>query len=274
MNRVSEKLSQLRQRGKKALSLFVTAGFPELDSTVPIILELERAGADLIELGIPWSDPLADGPILQACSERSLRNGTSVKGVFRMVENLRKHSQIPIVLMGYANPVFSYGMERFLTQCSASGADGTIIADLPLEESGEYMRTAERLGIATIFLAAPTTSDSRLQELDSASRGFLYCVSITGVTGERTGIAAQAEEFLGRARRLTRKNSLLVGFGITTAEDARSIAQLADGVIIGSALMKTIGAASPEEAHLKAGEFARAFRQALDHTEEECRVRA
>jgi tryptophan synthase alpha chain len=166
--------------------------------------------------------------------------------------------------MGYANPIYAYGLEQFMKTCSDIGIDGTIIADLPLEESEEYRALASKHNIATIFLAAPTTSNERLTELDNASTGFLYCVSITGVTGERQGLSALAEEFLLRARKVVKKNPLLVGFGIATPDDARNVARLSDGVIIGSALIKLLQHSSQNHLIEKATEFVKTMRKALD----------
>jgi tryptophan synthase alpha chain len=248
----------------KILSLFVTAGFPDLKSTVPLVPALARAGADVIEIGIPFSDPIADGPTIQRSSEIALRNGVTLRKTLEMVKDIRRESAVPIVLMGYANPVYAYGMERFLESCSAAGCGGTIIADLPLEESDQYRAIAARTSIDTIFLATPTTPAERLVRLDEASRGFLYCVSVTGVTGERQLLASQAESFLQRARTHVTRNPLLVGFGIATTDDAKRIAALSDGVIIGSALVKLLDHAAHNGGIESAVDFVRSMRRALD----------
>jgi len=264
MNQLTISLDQLRRDGRKALSLFVTAGYPSISLTVPLVLELAKAGADMVELGIPFSDPVADGPTIQISSEIALRNGVTLYKTLEMAQEIRKKSNIPLVLMGYANPILAFGLENYLTTCTEVGIDGTIIADLPLEESDEYRRLAKEKNVATIFLAAPTTPEHRLVQLDNCSTGFLYCVSITGVTGERKGLANQVEAFLQQARAFVKNNPLLVGFGISTPEDARLVARYSDGVVIGSALIKVLHLSSENHLIENAAEFVRTIRKALD----------
>ncbi len=261
--RISDTLRALRGRGRKALSLFVTAGYPQVADTVGLVLGLEKAGADLIELGIPFSDPIADGPTIQHSSEVALRNGVTLSRTLEMAREIRAESQIPLVLMGYANPIWNYGLDRFLSECAGIGVDGTIIADLPLEESSTYAASGKKLGLATIFLAAPTTPPARLAELDRVSTGFLYCISITGVTGERSSPGLRPEDFLREARSSVRNNPLLVGFGISTPGDAARIASLSDGIIVGSALIKALGNSSGAGAD-RAYELVGSMRKALD----------
>ena len=226
---MTEHLHQIRQEGRKVLSLFVTAGYPTIESTVPLVVALANAGADLIELGIPFSDPIADGPTIQHSSETALRNGMTLQHTMDMAQEIRRQCSIPIVLMGYANPIYMFGLQRFVATSAGIGVDGIIIPDMPLEESEELQRVSKENNLATIFLAAPTTPDERLIQLDQHSTGFLYCVSITGVTGERRGLSNESEEFLHRARKCVKKNSLLVGFGIATPEDARRVSRLKIG---------------------------------------------
>jgi tryptophan synthase alpha chain len=261
---LAQSFRRLKEEGRKALSIFVTPGFPSIQETVPLVLGLEKAGADLVEIGIPFSDPIADGPTIQQSSEAALRNGMTLERVLGLAKEIRKQSALPLVLMGYANPIYRLGLDRYLTECAKIGIDGIIIADLPLEESSEYIAAAGERGIASIFLAAPTTGPARLAELDKISTGFLYCISITGVTGERNALASQAEGFLRSARSIVKKNPLLVGFGISTPGDARRIAAMSDGVIIGSALIKTLMNAPSGQAVEKACEFVRSMRKALD----------
>lgn len=261
--RLTDTLNKLKQNKRKALSLFVTAGYPTLESTVPLIVTLAGAGADLIELGIPFSDPVADGPTIQMSSDIALRNGMTLIKTLEMAEQIRKQSQIPLILMGYANPIFTFGLDKFMSQCASIGIDGTIIADLPLEESNAYCASAKHHNIATIFLAAPTTSNERLKELDNTSKGFLYCISITGVTGTREGLSQDALTFLRRAKEQVTINPLLVGFGISTPEDARQAAAYSDGIIIGSALTKILSATSGDPI-TNAVEFTSSMRKALD----------
>ncbi|TAK59084.1 MAG: tryptophan synthase subunit alpha [Bacteroidetes bacterium] len=263
MNNLSTRVNNVMSEKKKALSFFVTAGFPTLEITVPLVVELAKAGADVIELGIPFSDPVADGPIIQASSEIALRNGITLNKTLEMARQIRQQSDVPLVFMGYANPIFSMGLENFLSSCHAIGIDGVIIPDLPLEESEEYRMLAKQNNVSTIFLAAPTTSNERLKLLDEASTGFLYCVSVTGVTGERQQISIQAKEFLTRARTCVKNNPLFVGFGISTPEDAQQIAQYADGIIIGSALVKILQNAPLRQAVSDAVTFVKSIRKAL-----------
>ena len=257
-------MNLLKHANRKALSLFVTAGYPTIGTTVPLVAALAKAGADVIELGIPFSDPIADGPTIQLSSEVALRNGVTLAKTFEMVKEIRQQTDIPLVLMGYANPAYAFGLGQFLSKCKEAGVNGTIIPDLSLEESDEYRTLAAQNNVATIFLAAPTTSSERLVQLDQASTGFLYCISITGVTGERQGLASPAEAFLKQARACVKKNPLLVGFGISTPSDARRIAALSDGVIIGSALIKILQASSGNHAIENAVKFAGSIRAALD----------
>ncbi len=264
MNNLQNTIRQTQRANKKALSLFVTAGFPTLETTVSLVLALAKAGADVIELGIPFSDPVADGPVIQASSEIALRNGATLTKTLEMARQIREQSQIPLVLMGYANPILAFGMDKFLSTCEQIGINGCIIPDLPLEESTEYRTKALQHGISTIFLATPTTSTERLKQLDEISTGFLYCVSITGVTGERTQISEQSKDFLQRARETVKKNPLFVGFGISTPEYAKEISQYADGIIIGSALVKILQNSPPLNAIEEAVKFVLSVRKALD----------
>ena len=257
-------IDKFKRNNHKALSLFVTAGYPTIESTAPLIAALADAGADVIELGIPFSDPIADGPVIQRSSEVALRNGVTLKKTLEIAAQIRAESSVPLVLMGYANPIYAFGISEFMKASSQIGIDGTIIADLPLEESDEYRIIAKQNNIATIFLAAPTTPDKRLGELDRASTGFLYCVSVAGVTGARENLARQAEEFLKRARRCVKNNPLLVGFGISTPEDAQRVSRFSDGVIIGSALINILSRGDGSNAITDSVRFVRSVREALD----------
>jgi len=252
------------RNGRKVLSLFITAGYPSLDSTVPIVIELIKAGADIIEIGIPFSDPIADGPVIQQSSETALRNGITLQRTFGMVNQIRKHTAAPILLMGYANPFFAFGLELLMKTSAEIGIDGIIIADLSLEESEDYRGLAREHDIATIFLAAPTSSDERLAELDKCSKGFLYCVSAAGVTGEQKSLPEEANDFLRRAGKCVKNNPTLVGFGISTSENARSVIRLTDGVIIGSALIKLIRESRDNHLSENVINFVHSFRTTLD----------
>jgi tryptophan synthase alpha chain len=264
MNRLHKTFASLRAKHQKALSLYVTAGFPKLGDTLPLVLSLAEHGADLIELGVAFSDPIADGPTIQASSEAALRNGITLEKTYEIARQIRAQSEIPLVLMGYSNPIFHYGMDRFFARCAEIGIDGTIIPDLSLEEGEEYRAVSQRHGISSIFLVAPTSSDERIRRLDEASDGFLYCVSVTGVTGERKGLGADVIEFLERARRTVRKNPLLVGFGISTPEDASLIARNCDGIVIGSALVNILKNSQQNGSYNEAKSFVQQMRKAID----------
>ena len=257
---------------KKALGIFVTAGFPTIETTVPLAVALAKAGVDMIELGIPFSDPVADGPVIQMSSEIALQNGITLQSTLEMAREIRKQSSVPIVLMGYANPIFAFGLQKFIQTSAEYGIDGVIIPDLPLEESREYQDHTAKSGIASIFLASPTTSDERLRRLDQASTGFLYCVSVAGVTGVRTDIAEQAKTFLRRAQKHIRRNPMLVGFGISTPNDAKEISTLCDGVIIGSALIKILQTAPKNRIIEEAQNFVASFANVLNHNADQSKI--
>lgn len=227
---------------KKVMALYITAGYPEKESTVDLILDFEKAGADIIELGMPFSDPLADGPTIQFASNEAIKNGVDLDAIFEMVKRVRLKSQIPIILMGYINPILHYGLEEFCSNAAASGVDGFIIPDVPLEESEDLKNHCDNLNLDLIFLVAPNSTDERMRKVDSASSGFVYCVSVTGVTGARSGeeVAKSVERFKARVKQNVTKNPIMIGFGIKSNEDARNIASDVNGFIVGSALIDTI----------------------------------
>lgn len=231
-----------RKNHQKIMSLFLTAGYPDLDSTADLVLGLEKNGADMIELGMPFSDPLADGPTIQYASNKAIEAGITMDKIFDMVKQIRKQSEIPIILMGYINPVFRYGVEKFCNRAEACGVDGLIIPDIPVEESGLLSEHAKNAGLSMIYLVAPNTSGDRMQLIDQKSDGFVYCVSVTGVTGARDGdeVAQSVQTFISRVRKNVRKNPKLVGFGIKNHSDAIKISADMDGFIAGSALIETI----------------------------------
>jgi tryptophan synthase alpha chain len=242
-NRLITVLSFLRERQKKALAMFLTAGYPEADSTPGLVLSLAGAGADIIEIGMPFSDPLADGPVIQQSSAIALKNGVTIAGILDGVRRIRKSSSVPLVLMGYLNPILSYGSDRFFRDAASSGVDGVILPELPLEESVRFTTEISASGLSQILLVAPTTPVDRITAIDQASSGFLYCVSTTGVTGSAG--KGTPDEFLTRVKTCAKKNPVLVGFGISTAGEARHAAHLSDGVIIGSALIRRLSAGEP-----------------------------
>jgi tryptophan synthase alpha chain len=241
-SRIQSVFNQKREGDEKIMSLFITAGYPDLESTVDLILGFEKNGADLIELGMPFSDPLADGPTIQYASNVAISNGITMKKIFEMVREVRKSSEIPIILMGYINPVFRYGVEKFCSDAEVSGVDGLIIPDAPLEESSIISDAAEKHGLEMIYLVAPNSTDERMRRVDEQSSGFVYCVSVTGVTGARSGeeVARSVEKFIERVKINVTRNPKLVGFGIKSYDDANLIAKELDGFIVGSALIEEI----------------------------------
>lgn len=248
MNRI-ESLFAEREEGEKVMTLFLTAGYPSPEVTAELVLGFEKAGADLIELGIPFSDPLADGPTIQYSSTEAIRQGITMERIFSIVEEIRSSSEIPLVLMGYINPILSYGVASFCKRAAEAGADGLILPDITLEEAGLIEEEAKAHGLAQIHLVAPNTSDERMEEIDRRSSGFVYCVSVTGVTGARDGgeVARSVERFIDRVNTHVTRNPKLVGFGIKNHEDAQQISSRADGFIVGSALIETIRTTWPEE---------------------------
>ncbi|MGO8970189.1 MAG: tryptophan synthase subunit alpha [Myxococcaceae bacterium] len=240
MNRLERLFAESRRTGRKALVVYVCAGDPDLAATERLVPALAEAGADVIELGVPFSDPLADGPTIQAASQRALQSGTTLSGVLALVGRLRQRGcDVPLVLFGYVNPILSMGLERFVQEAAEAGADGVLVADLPLEESGPLGRLAEASGLSLVLLAAPTTPPERLRAIGQATRGFLYFVSVTGVTGARAELPVDLPEKLAAARAAT-KAPLAVGFGISTPEQAQALARHADAVVVGSALVAAL----------------------------------
>jgi tryptophan synthase alpha chain len=238
-NRIARKFRELRARGETALIPFIVAGDPDLDSTRRIVRELEARGADLIELGVPFSDPMADGPVNQRAMARGLAAGASLSAILGLVSELRAETQIPLILFGYFNPVLHYGCERFCADAAKAGVDGILIVDLPPEESRELARPAAANGIDLIYLLAPTTPIERSRKIAHAASGFLYYVSVTGVTGARAALAADLEQRVRELRGVT-DLPIGVGFGISTPEQAGEVAAFADAVVVGSALSSLI----------------------------------
>lgn len=250
MSRIDTKLDGLKRSGEGALVCFVTAGDPDLETTREIVLQLEKAGADIVELGIPFSDPIADGPSIQASSMRALESGTNVRGVLQLVRSIRSDSELPIVLMTYYNPVLRYGVERFARDAAESGADGAIVTDLTPEDAGDWKKAADESGLSTIFLLAPTSTDARIDRVADLASGFIYCVSRTGVTGARTEMAQGVKELVGRIRAHTAK-PVCVGFGISRQEHVRQVCEYADGAVAGSVLVDLISTRAGEPGMLK-----------------------
>ncbi len=238
-NRIDEMFERKRASNAASLIFFLTAGHPDAASTVEAITALEAGGTDLIELGIPFSDPIADGPTIQKSSQAALEAGMTVEGVLEIVRQVRKASQIPLILFTGFNPVFHYGEARFIAAAAAAGADGVLIPDLPPEEGAEIESACQKHGLKTIFLAAPTTTEERLATICHHSTGFLYYISLRGVTGARAEMPTDLRENVEKIRRST-SLPLAVGFGVSEPHHARQIAEIADGVVVGSALVRLI----------------------------------
>lgn len=258
MNRIDKTFKRLRKGNKKTFIPYIMAGDPSLDITKDRVLMLERCGADIIELGVPFSDPLADGPTIQRAAARALSAGVTLKKTIGLVKELRQETQIPIVLMTYYNPVFKYGEERFVSDAASAGIDGAIIPDLPPEEAENLISLSKKAGLAVIFLLAPTSTDARIKNVARLSKGFIYYVSITGITGSRLQIDKSIGEAINNIRKVTDK-PVAVGFGVSTPDEARHVAGLADGVIIGSAIVKKF-----HEQQEDAEGFIRKFREAIN----------
>lgn len=235
--RLRAHLDGLRQRGERAMGLFLTAGFPAPDATLPILRAVDEAGADFVELGMPFSDPVAEGLPIQEASERALRQGATMAGTFETAAAFRRQSDTPLVLMGYANPVLRYGIGDFCRDAASSGVDGLILPDLPPEEAEELEAAAADHGLSVTHLIAPNTSETRVRLVDARSTGFVYAVSVTGLTGSGLGDADATDAYLARARALV-DGPLLVGFGIKTHADAVRLSRHTDGFIVGSALIR------------------------------------
>ena len=238
--RIARRFAELRAEGRAGLVTFTTAGDPDIETSAKILDGLAEAGADLIEIGVPFSDPMADGPAIQASSLRAIKAGMTLTKVLAMVKTYRqKDDATPIVLMGYYNPIYIYGVERFLADAKAAGVDGLIVVDLPPEEEGELCLPALSAGINFIYLTAPTTDDARLPRVVAHASGFVYFVSITGITGTKSAVAADVAAHVGRIKRHTNL-PVAVGFGIRTPAQAAEIAGVADAVVVGSALVDQV----------------------------------
>lgn len=222
------------------MGLFLTNGFPSPSDTLKVLHAIDRAGADFIELGMPFSDPLAEGLPIQRSSERALKHGVTMKDAFATVAQFRKQSDTPVLLMGYINPIYRYGVQQFCEDALNAGVDGLILPDLPPEESGLVTEAASAIGIDLVFLIAPNSTDDRIAQIDALATGFVYAVTITGLTGSGLGQVDAVATYLQRARSLVKKNALLAGFGIKTHEDALRLSQDTDGFIVGSALITLI----------------------------------
>lgn len=249
--RISERFATLRAAGELGLVAYITAGDPSLDATYRYVLALAEAGTDVIELGVPFSDPLADGPTIQRASERALHAGTTLAGVLDLVRRVRQSSNIPLVLFSYFNPIVQMGVEKFASAASAAGADGVLVTDLTPEEADDYRRILQIHGLDTVFLAAPTSSDERLEKIAACSTGFLYLISRTGVTGAKDSLSDELPSLLRRVRRFTNL-PIAVGFGISLPGHVSVLGGLADAAVVGSALVAEIENAKSVDAACEA----------------------
>jgi len=264
LSRISATFEKLRAAKRSALIPFVTAGDPAPRQTVPVMHALVKAGADVIELGVPFSDPMADGPVIQRSSERALKHGVGLRDVLAMVAEFRRtDAATPVVLMGYANPVEHMGLAAFVAQARAAGVDGVLIVDYPPEESGDWLEALAGSGIDPIFLLSPTSSDKRIDIVARVARGYIYYVSLKGVTGASHIDTRDVEAMIARIRART-SVPVGVGFGIRDGETARRVARVADAVVIGSRIVQAIADAPPDSAAARAGEVLREFRAAMD----------
>ena len=252
MNRIDKKFQELRDQGAKAFMPYLCAGDPTPELTSKLLLTLEAAGADCIELGVPFSDPIADGPTVQRASERALTHRISLQQILEMVTDLRTQTDIPIALMSYYNPIFRMGEDAFCKAAQDAGVDGVIVPDLPPEQAEPLLDVAPNYNLATILLVAPTSPPERMHLIASVSTGFIYCVSVTGVTGARAMLSDEIAPMIAELRKHTDK-PLSVGFGVSTPDQATQVAQIADGVIVGSAIVNVIEENIDNEAQLLAG---------------------
>ena len=239
MNRIEKKFKALKRKNKKAFIVFITAGYPNLSTTKKLILEFDKIGVDIIEIGVPFSDPLADGPIIQESSQVALKNKVTLSKILDLVKALRKHTDLPLALMTYYNPIFCFGQERFAKAAGAAGVDGLIVPDLPPEEGRALMKLAQKNKLDIVSFISPTTSWPRMKHIARISRGFIYYVSLTGVTGPRISLPFDLREHIDAVKRIT-ATPVCVGFGVSSAAQVKKIYQIADGVIIGSAIIKKI----------------------------------
>ena len=264
MGRIEERFTALKKEGRKTFVAYLTAGDPDLETTARLIPALEAAGVDIIEIGVPFSDPTADGPVIQAASQRALKRGATLAKILAMTASLRRTSGIPIVLFGYYNPILSYGPEKFAAEAAASGVDGILVVDLPPEEADELRCYTDPAGLAFITLIAPTTDPVRARKILRRATGFVYYISVTGVTGTA---APRADDVRSDVERLKRMTALpvAVGFGISTPGQAAAIAPLSDGIVVGSALVRLIGEKGTSDDLVPAAtSFAGEIRRAID----------
>jgi tryptophan synthase alpha chain len=263
MGRISKTFDSLQRKGEKALIPFITAGYPDLATTEKLIFEIEKNGADLLELGVPFSDPMADGPVIQYSSEQALQRGINLTMILKLVKKVRLKTEIPIILMGYFNPFFSYGLKRFAEDAKRVGVDGVLVVDLPPEEAAEMIAHAGNVELDLIFLLAPTSDEKRIALIVNNATGFIYYVSVTGVTGVRSTLDRDIRKQVRRIKKIT-SIPIGVGFGISTPQQAQTIAKWADAVVVGSAIIKKIKESkSPTTVVSGVGKLIKSLKQAI-----------
>ncbi|MFO1519708.1 MAG: tryptophan synthase subunit alpha [bacterium] len=268
MNRIQKKFKELQKKGEKALVAFITAGDPDLATTHKAVLEMEKAGANLIELGVPFSDPMADGPVIQRSSERALQKGVNLAAIFKLVKGLRKSTEIPIVLMGYFNPILQLGCERFCEHAAEAGVDGVIVVDLPPEEAAELHRPSKKAGLSLIYLLTPTSNGERIEKVKKLASGFVYYVSMTGITGAKIGEVEEIERQIQAIKKAI-PLPVCVGFGIRTPDQAKNLSKIADGVVVGSGLVELMEkgkkASGPKQVAQKVASLKKAMGSSKNH---------
>jgi tryptophan synthase alpha chain len=262
MSRLAGCFRKIQTQNSKALVTFITAGDPDLATTEEMIYLLEDAGADVIELGVPFSDPMADGPTIQLSSERALASGTNLQRILELVKKVRRRSQIPLILMGYLNPVHAYGYDRFCSDAAEAGVDGVLLVDMPPEESRELTVPARRSGLDVIFLLTPTSDAARIAAVNRLGRGFVYYVTVTGVTGARSAVSATLAQELAKVKEAVTL-PVMAGFGISTPEQAAEVGGLADGIVVGSAIVKLFEQYHGEELKQRLRLYVASLKQAI-----------
>lgn len=260
MSRIKKRFEQLKAEGAKAFIPYIMAGDPSLDATKELVKTLEASGADIIELGVPFTDPLADGPTIQRAAERAIINKVTLKDVLSLVSEVRKTSGIPLILMTYYNPIYKFGLERFIDEAKSVGVDGLIIPDLPPDEADEIQKSARANDIDVIFMLAPTSTPDRIKTVAKSSAGFVYYVSLTGITGSKLTVSDELKQSISVVKQLT-STPVAVGFGVSTPDEAKTVSAIADGVIVGSAIVKLICEFGPESEELK--DYLKSIRKAI-----------
>lgn len=265
MNRIERRWRELRERGEKAFIPYITAGDPTLSITEQLVLEFDKAGADIVEFGVPYTDPLADGPVNQESALRALKHHVNLADILALVQKIRTRSEIPILLFTYYNPVLAFGVDRLAEEAAEAGVDGVLCVDLPPEEAEEYEAAFGKHGLSTVFLLAPTSTGERIDLVTKHSRGFIYYVSRTGTTGERDTIEADVKDMVAAIKQKT-DAPVAVGFGISTPEQAKQVAGYGDGVVVGSAIVRMIGElGNSPDTPLQVGVFVRSLVEATKH---------